>query len=290
MRLPEGFFHGITLQSAPGADAPGAPPLVSVFGSAASGTLTLRAQPAAGHAGEIRDDALAAPAVELLQTSHVVDGPDVHLHAVLLAVAHVFVREDLDRRVVAGEARLLAVVAGEAADAILEHERADLDRIAADLEDAAQREVVERREHDLLLQAVALDGRPDLALDVVVVDLVGLDLDVVADGLAGGPLAILVERRDALGGVFAREACSGVDLLQLGERVIADAAGAVGRAVEPLVVDDDEAPVTRFMHVHLDCVAADLDRLAEREHRVFRIYAAVAAVCHNFHAIVSLNK
>ena len=112
----------------------------------------------------------------------------------------------------------------------------------------------------------------------------------MADGLAGGPLAILVERRDALGGVFAREACSGVDLLQLGERVIADAAGAVGRAVEPLVMDDDEAPVARFMHVHLDRVAADLDRLAEREHRVFRIYAAVAAVCHNFHAIVSLNK
>ena len=142
----------------------------------------------------------------------------------LLAVAHILIREQLDRRVVAGEARLLAVVAGEAADAVLEHERADLDRIAADLEDLAQRNVVERREHDLLLQAVALDGRPDLALDVVVVDLVGLDLDVVADGLAGGPLAILVERRDVLGRVLAREACGGVDLLQLGERVIADAA------------------------------------------------------------------
>ena len=208
----------------------------------------------------------------------------------LLAVAHVLIREQLDRRVVAGEARLLAVVAGEAADAVLEHERADLDRVAADLEDAAQREVVERREHDLLLQAVALDGRPDLALDVGVVDLVGLDLDVVADGLAGGPLAILVERRDVLGRVLALVVGGGVDLLQLGERVVADAAGAVGRAVEPLVMDDDEAPVARFMHVHLDRVAADLDRLAEREHRVFRIYTAVAAVCHNFHAIVSLNK
>ena len=53
--------------------------------------------------------------------------------------------------------------------------------------------------------------------------------------------------------------------------VIADAAGAVGRAVEPLVMDDDEAAVARLMHVHLDRVAADLDRLAEREHRVFRI-------------------
>ena len=124
----------------------------------------------------------------------------------------------------------------------------------------------------------------------MVVDLVGLDLDVVADGLAGGPLAVLVERRDVLGGVLALVAGGGVDLLQLGERVVADAAGAVGRAVEPLVVDDDEAPVARFMHVHLDRVAADLDRLAEREHRVFRIYAAVAAVCHNFHAIISLNK
>ena len=69
-------------------------------------------------------------------------------------------------RVVAGEARLLAVVAGEAADAVLEHERADFDGVAADLEDLAQRNVVERREHDLLLQTVALDGRPDLALDV----------------------------------------------------------------------------------------------------------------------------
>ena len=124
----------------------------------------------------------------------------------------------------------------------------------------------------------------------MVVDLVGLDLDVVADGLARGPLAVLVERRDVLGGVLALVAGGGVDLLQLGERVVADAAGAVGRAVEPLVVDDDEAPVARFMHVHLDRVAADLDRLAEREHRVFRIYTAVAAVCHYFHAIISLNK
>ena len=208
----------------------------------------------------------------------------------LLAVAHVFVREQLDRRVVAGKARLLAVVAGEAADAVLEHERADFDGVATDLEDLAQRNVVERREHDLLLQTVALDGRPDLALDVMVVDLVGLDLDVVADGLAGGPLAVLVERRDVLGGVLALVAGGGVDLLQLGERVVADAAGAVGRAVEPLVVDDDETPVARFMHVHLDRVAANLDRLAEREHRVFRIYTAVAAVCHYFHTIISLNK
>lgn len=64
----------------------------------------------------------------------------------------------------------------------------------------------------------------------------------MADGLAGGPLAILVERRDVLGRVLALVAGGGVDLLQLGERVIADAAGAVGRAVEPLVMDDDEAP------------------------------------------------
>ena len=130
---------------APGANVPRAPAFfICLFVSAASGSLALRAQPAARHAGEIRDDALAAPAVQLLQTGHVVDGPDVHLHAVLLAVAHVFVREQLDRRVVAGETRLLTVVAGEAADAVLEHERADLDRVAADLEDAAQREVVER--------------------------------------------------------------------------------------------------------------------------------------------------
>ena len=65
-----------------------------------SGSLALRAQPAARHAGVVRDDALAAPAVELLQTRHVVDGPDVHLHAVLLAVAHVLVREQLVPRAV----------------------------------------------------------------------------------------------------------------------------------------------------------------------------------------------
>ena len=53
--------------------------------------------------------------------------------------------------------------------------------------------------------------------------------------------------------------------------VLADAAGAVGRALQALVVDDDEAAVARLMHVHLDRVAANLDRLAEREHRVFRI-------------------
>ena len=49
--------------------------------------------------------------------------------------------------------------------------------------------------------------------------------------------------------------------------------------------------------VKVGCDAIEMDvhetrdgRLAEREHRVFRISTAVAAVCHNFHAIVSLNK
>ena len=65
----------------------------------------------------------------------------------------------------------------------------------------------------------------------MVVDLVGLDLDVVADGLAGGPLAVLVERRDVLGGVLALVAGGGVDLLQLGERVVADAAASRNESI-----------------------------------------------------------
>lgn len=45
--------------------------------------------------------------------------------------------------VVAGQRPPAGVVAGEAADAVLEHERADFDGVAADLEDLAQRNVVE---------------------------------------------------------------------------------------------------------------------------------------------------
>lgn len=76
----------------------------------------------------------------------------------------------------------------------------------------------------------------------MVVDLVGLDLDVVADGLAGGPLAVLVERRDVLGGVLALVAGGGVDLRSSANEWSQTRPEPSSCAVEPLVVDDDEAP------------------------------------------------
>src|SRR5205823_9886098 len=61
-----------------------------------------------------------------------------------------------------------------------------------------------------------------------------------------------------------------VQLPELSRRVVTDEPGAVGRAFEGVVVDDDEPPVRRQVDVTFDEVAADGHRRAERPHGVLR--------------------
>src|SRR5262249_44136031 len=98
----------------------------------------------------------------------------------------------------------------------------------------------------------------------------------------------LGERRNsyaaAAKGVIAAvavEAIAGVEALELGERHFFNRAGAVGRAVDGVVVDDDDLAVARRGRVELDDVGAVGDGPLEGSHGVFRRGAGGAPVADN---------
>ena len=97
-----------------------------------------------------------------------------------------------------------------------------------------------------------------------------LQLDDEPD-LADDELHDLLQERDLL-----TVAC--VQLPELSRRVVTDEPGAVGRAFEGVVVDDDEPPVRRQVDVTFDEVAADSHRRAERPHGVLRVLRGIAPV------------
>ena len=87
-----------------------------------------------------------------------------------------------------------------------------------------------------------------------------------------------LERRDALAGELCREPGARVELFELGERESGDFAFAIGRPVERVVVDDDNAAVAAQQHVELEHVRTDLDRFFERGERVLRRSSGKAPV------------
>ena len=68
--------------------------------------------------------------------------------------------------------------------------------------------------------------------------------------------------------------------------MIADGAGAVGRAVDFFIMDDDDRSVFCKLYVEFDFVRTRFNGFAECKHRIFRINSAVSAVCNNVHKIL----
>nr|WP_291986616.1 hypothetical protein [Luteitalea sp.] len=74
------------------------------------------------------------------------------------------------------------------------------------------------------------------------------------------------------------EVRTGIELRQFGDRVVADAAPAVGGARQSGIVDHHQHAVARQLHVELDRSGAERHRLAQRLHRVLRCKRAVAGM------------
>ena len=94
-------------------------------------------------------------------------------------------------------------------------------------------------------------------------DVRSLDLDVQVRGIAD-QRQHLGERRHAL-------AVSGVERLQPRQWHLVDITGAIGRAADVSIVNDDRDTVRRRVDVELDAVDADSERVPERAQRVLRV-------------------
>ena len=115
-----------------------------------------------------------------------------------------------------------------------------------------------------------------MALDDRVGGRARLDLDH-DPGRVGQPLEHLRQRRHGQAAALERmalavragECCASIGLANLVHREIGDAAGAVGGAVERLVVDDGQLTVRGEVDVELDRIGPGLDAQLEGFHRVF---------------------
>ena len=138
--------------------------------------------------------------------------------------------------------------------------------------------MVEAGDDDLVLQVELPDHIQHLFLNAKILEDAGLHLDVGGDGQIPDELAVLPERGDAVHTVLSGVDVGRIQLAQLLQRHLLDAALAIGGAVHQLVVDDDGHAVLRQLHVQLNAVRASFHRLAERQHGVFGVLAAVTAV------------
>ena len=144
--------------------------------------------------------------------------------------------------------------------------------------------MVERGEQDFLLEAVLYDHVPGFLLNPGIIGVVSLDLDVGEQILTGGPFTVFLEGGNLLGCIAVFPQVGGIERPQLRIAHVADPAGAVGGAVDALVMVDDEDAVLCHMDIQLDSVRTDLGGFPEGEHGVLRIGTAVPAVCHYFHS------
>ena len=184
--------------------------------------------------------------------------------------AHVGGRQPLDTRVNGGRTKggcTLAPLVGGALDQPAESDA------RAGLVEGGEQVVVERRNDEAgrnLLVGERDSQGIDEALTQAIPTRAGLDLQVRAHLLRVGESQDVRGLGDALETVGVREPAAGVEAADVGEPKLVVRAGPRRRAVEGVVVDDDEGAVTRDVHVELEPAGADLHGLRERGDRVFR--------------------
>ena len=143
----------------------------------------------------------------------------------------------------------------------------------AGLVEGGEQVVVERRD-DEARRNLLVGERDSQGLDEALTQAIparaGLDLQVRAHLLRVGESQNVRGLGDALETVGVREPAAGVKAADVGEPELVVRAGPRRRAVEGVVVDDDEGAVTRDVHVELEPAGADLHGLGERGDRVFR--------------------
>ncbi len=113
-----------------------------------------------------------------------------------------------------------------------------------------------REEAEAAYDAHALDLEP--ARRVLAFDL-EVQLDVPAEELDG-----LLEGEDLFACELLREPAACIERFDLAQRMVSHAAVAVGRTIQPLVVDHHDGAVASHLAVELDHVGAELDGAKER--------------------------
>ena len=144
--------------------------------------------------------------------------------------------------------------------------------------------VIEADDNDLLGHLEPADRLDNRCLDAGVVDRRVLDLDVEDRVALARPGEHLVQRRNPLARVLRPEPAAGIERLELGQRMVADCAVAVGGSIDGLVVNDDERVVPRQVHVQLNPVGAKLEPTLEGGQSVFGTVAHRAAMADHPHA------
>jgi hypothetical protein len=71
---------------------------------------------------------------------------------------------------------------------------------------------------------------------------------------------------------------TGVEAAKLGGGVVADQSGAIGGALERVIVHDDKTAVRGQMDVAFDQIAPGRDGGPERSHRVLRVLGRISAM------------
>ena len=125
-----------------------------------------------------------------------------------------------------------------------------------------QREVVERRDEDLVEHPGVLDDAQHVVLEARVEHDGVLELDVDGDAGPSEQVQDLTEGGD-LDVAPAREAVGEVTLAEMLQGLVHDAAEAVRGPVDGLVVDGHDLTVRGALHVQLDSVGAHLQRQLE---------------------------
>ena len=129
----------------------------------------------------------------------------------------------------------------------------------------------------------------ELLLDAGVEAFGGLDLDVHQGAIGLQQLIDLLEGGD-LHTTEGLHAVAGIQLLQLGQGVVADLAVEAGGPVQVLVMDDHQFAVLAQVHVQLDAVRAHLHGQAESLQGILRgIGGSAPMSVDQCHIITSLE-
>ena len=118
--------------------------------------------------------------------------------------------------------------------------------------------MVEGGVDDAILHSLFFGESKDLFFDAVIVILAGLQFNVDGEGAWLDEFKYLLHRRN--GGVVIFGMCPvEVEFLQLCQRIVFDAADAVGGAVNGFVVADDDFTVLCQLDVEFDAVGFHVD-------------------------------
>ena len=140
-----------------------------------------------------------------------------------------------------------------------------------------QRNRIKARYDYLLVQVLLMDKSGHTVRSITSVEVHAFDLNVDAAAVAH-QVKHFLKVRDARPGKGGAEMCAGIQARNLGCRHLRHQSVAVGGLVYAEIMDHDQLPIGREMHVQFDAVCAHLQGGGKGGQRVFGGHAARAAM------------